>query len=141
MRDRYGGESGPERALFGVGCDRSTVVKSGIGHHPIRRPRGGEPGHHHPRADARHLAAENLRVARYALAQTLLALAQAIDDRGGPDRLAAAMRPVYEFVREQAEYAMSERPLHMNAERIYQAQVSGELASCVQDRVFGGLEA
>ena len=28
MRDRYGGESGPERALFGVGCDRSTVVKS-----------------------------------------------------------------------------------------------------------------
>src|SRR5687767_15927282 len=28
MRDRYGGESGPERALFGVGCDRSTVLKS-----------------------------------------------------------------------------------------------------------------
>jgi phenylalanine ammonia-lyase len=87
------------------------------------------------------LAAENLRVARYALAQTLLALAQAIDHRGGPDRLAPATRPVYEFVRERAEYAVSERPLHMNIERLYQAQVSGELASCLRDRVFAGLEA
>ena len=28
MGDRYGGDSVPERALIGVGCDRSTVVKS-----------------------------------------------------------------------------------------------------------------
>jgi phenylalanine ammonia-lyase len=87
------------------------------------------------------LAAESLRVARYALAQILLALAQAIDQRGGPDLLARATRPVYEFVRERAEYAMSERPLHMNIERLYQAQVSGELARCLRDGVFAGVEA
>jgi hypothetical protein len=29
----------------------------------------------------------------------------------------------------------------MNIERLYQAQVSGELASCLRDRVFAGLEA
>jgi histidine ammonia-lyase len=87
------------------------------------------------------LAAENLRVARYALAQILLALAQAIDHRGGPEQLAPATRPVYEFVRERAEYTVSERPLHMNIERLYQAQVSGELASCLRDRVFAGIEA
>lgn len=27
MRDRYRSESGPDRTLFGIGCDRSTVVK------------------------------------------------------------------------------------------------------------------
>jgi histidine ammonia-lyase len=87
------------------------------------------------------LAAENLRVARYALAQTLLALAQAIDHRGGPALLAEATRPVYEFVRERAEYAVSERPLHMSIERLYQAQVSGQMAACIRERVFAGLEA
>ena len=87
------------------------------------------------------LATENVRVARYALAQILLALAQAIDHRGGPEQLAPATRPVYEFVRERAEYTVSERPLHMNIERLYQAQVSGELASCLRDRVFAGIEA
>jgi hypothetical protein len=30
MRDQYEGESGPERAQLGIGCDRSTVVKSEI---------------------------------------------------------------------------------------------------------------
>jgi hypothetical protein len=38
MRDRYGGESGPERALFGVGCDRSTVVKLEMSLEHVRPP-------------------------------------------------------------------------------------------------------
>lgn len=87
------------------------------------------------------LATENLRVARYALAQSLLALAQAVDHRGGPDLLAPATRPVYEFVRQRAEYSVSERPLHMNIERLYQAQLSGELAACLRDHVFAPVEA
>jgi histidine ammonia-lyase len=87
------------------------------------------------------LAAESLRVCRYALAQTLLAVAQAIDHRGGPDLLSPATRPVYEFVRERADYAVSERPLHVPIERLYQAQVSGELAGCLRDRVFADVEA
>ncbi len=87
------------------------------------------------------LALENLRVARYALAQMLLALAQAIDHRGGPQLLADATRPVYEFVRDRADYAMSERPLHTSIQRLYEAQISGELAACIRERVFAGLEA
>src|SRR5262245_40506014 len=41
------------------------------------------------------LALENLRLARYSIAQNLVALAQAVDLRSGPDRLSPKTRPAY----------------------------------------------
>jgi histidine ammonia-lyase len=82
------------------------------------------------------LALENLRLARYALAQNLLALAQAVDCRGGPGGLSPRTRPVYEFVRERAEYLTTEEPLHPAIERLHDAQVSGELGAVLRERTF-----
>jgi phenylalanine ammonia-lyase len=82
------------------------------------------------------LALENVRLARYALAQNLLALAQAVDYRGGGDRLSPRTRPIYEFVRGLAACHASEGPLHRDIERLYQAQVSGAFAEVLRDRVF-----
>lgn len=85
------------------------------------------------------LALENLKLARYALAQQLLALAQAVDCRGGPADLSPRTRPLYEFIRARAEPVTRERPLHAEVERLYEAQVSGELADLLRTRTFADL--
>jgi phenylalanine ammonia-lyase len=87
------------------------------------------------------LALENLKLARYAIAQNLLALAQAIDFRGGADELSPRTRPLYEFVRARAEYLTSEKPLHPEIERLYEAQVNGELAEVLRTQTFTGIDA
>lgn len=87
------------------------------------------------------LAAENLRLARYALAQLLIALAQAVDHRGGPDHLSPRTRPVYDFVRGRADRVTAERPLHREIESLYDAQVSDELGHVLRARTFADVEA
>jgi histidine ammonia-lyase len=87
------------------------------------------------------LALENLRLARYAVAQNLLALAQAIDFRGGADELAPRTRPVYEFVRARVEYQTCEKPLHAEIERLYEAQVNGELAEVLRSQSYADIDA
>jgi histidine ammonia-lyase len=82
------------------------------------------------------LALENLRLARYAVAQNLLATAQAVDLHGGPSKLAPRTRPIYEFVRSKAEYTAKEKPLHLEIERLYQAQVTDELGALLRQQTF-----
>jgi histidine ammonia-lyase/tyrosine ammonia-lyase len=86
------------------------------------------------------LALENLRLVRYSLAQGLLAVAQAVDLRGGPARLSARTRPVYQFVRERAEFATSERPLAQEIETLYGMLVNGRLAHHLRTEVFAEFE-
>jgi phenylalanine ammonia-lyase len=86
------------------------------------------------------LALENLKIARYALAQNLLALAQAVDCRGGPTHLAPRTRPVYEFVRRRAAYVVAEQPVHEEIERLSQALAADELGEVLRNESFAGLE-
>lgn len=67
------------------------------------------------------LAKENLRVARYAVAQTMLAAVQAIDIRGGPELLSPQTRPLYDFIREKTNYVKEERPISNDIETIYKS--------------------
>ncbi|HEX8201871.1 MAG TPA: aromatic amino acid ammonia-lyase [Isosphaeraceae bacterium] len=87
------------------------------------------------------LGLENLRLVRYSIAQNLLALAQAVDLRGGPELLAPRTRPVYEFVRDRAGFAASERPLHHEIETLYQAIVAGQFADVLRSETFAGIES
>ena len=82
------------------------------------------------------LGLELLRVTRYALAQNLLALAQAVDLRGGPGLLSPRTRPLYEAARVHVEHVVTERPLHGQIESLYSVICSGEVASVLRDQVF-----
>jgi phenylalanine ammonia-lyase len=86
------------------------------------------------------LAAENLRIARYSVAQNFLSIAQAVDLRGGPEYLAPRTRPIYEFIRSRCEHVNYERPLHQDIEIIYRAIVSDELGRTLREQTFCGLE-
>jgi histidine ammonia-lyase len=86
------------------------------------------------------LAAENMRIARYSLAQTFLSIAQAVDLRGGPAYLSPRTRPIYEFIRERCDHVTHERPLYQDIESIYQTIVSDELGQTLRETTFHGLE-
>lgn len=86
------------------------------------------------------LGMENLKLVRYSLAQNLLAVAQAVDLRGGPEKLSPKTRPVYEFIRERIKYVEEERPLHNDIETIYETIISGELMSLLRDKVLKDFE-
>lgn len=79
---------------------------------------------------------ENLRLTHYALAQTLMAVCQAVDLRGGADKLSEKTRPVYRFVRSKIAYVKEERPLHNEIELLYEAISSGELNTLLREQVF-----
>ena len=82
------------------------------------------------------LGLENLRITRYALAQNLIAVAQAVDLRGGPDALSPQTKPVYEFIRDKVTYVTEERPLNNDIELIYETIKNGELMKIIRDQVF-----
>lgn len=82
------------------------------------------------------LGLENLRLTRYALAQNLVAAAQAVDLRGGPDALSPQTKPVYEFIRNKVHYVEKERPLNNDIETIYESIRSGDLMSVLREKVF-----
>ncbi len=79
---------------------------------------------------------ENLRLTHYALAQTLMAVCQAVDLRGGADKLSEKTRPVYRFVRSKIAYVKEERPLHNEIEVLYEAIASGELNTLLREQTF-----
>jgi histidine ammonia-lyase len=85
------------------------------------------------------LGMESLRLTRYALAQHLLAVAQAVDLRGGPGLLSPRTRPVYEFLRGRVEFVEVERRLSREIEEVYRTLESGELAQLVRSEVLAGL--
>jgi len=85
------------------------------------------------------MAQTNLELLRYSLAMNLIAVAQAVDLRGGPEMLAPRTRPVYEFVRQHVSYVSKERPLHREIEGIAQKIKNGELNALLRTKVFAHL--
>lgn len=85
-------------------------------------------------------ALENLRIARYSLAQNLLAVCQAVDLRGGAELLSPKTRPVYEKIRKNSAYVKEERPLSADIEKIYEMVVQGEIVKLINSAVFSGYE-
>jgi histidine ammonia-lyase len=85
------------------------------------------------------MAQTNLEVLRYSLAMNLIAVAQAVDLRGGPGKLSPRTRPVYKFVRSYVSYVKKERPLHNEIETIAKKIQSGELNEVLRSHVFSGL--
>jgi phenylalanine ammonia-lyase len=57
------------------------------------------------------LARENLRVTWLSLSQLLIAQAQAVDLREGPEKLSPKTKNIYKFVREHVNYIKQEQPL------------------------------
>jgi histidine ammonia-lyase/phenylalanine ammonia-lyase len=86
------------------------------------------------------LGLELLSITRYALAQHLLALAQAVDLRGGEKKLAPATRPLYRLVRSRCARVEEERPLHLDIEAVHAALTSGEAGRVLRDEVFASFE-
>jgi len=82
------------------------------------------------------LGLENLRITRYALAQNLMAVTQAVDLRGGLELLAPQTKPVYEFIRNKIKYVEEERPLNNEIETIYDTLKNGELMNVIREQVF-----
>lgn len=87
------------------------------------------------------LGMENLRLTRYSLAQNLVALAQAVDIRGGIKNLSPKTQPIYQFVREKTKYVEEERPLNNDIEVIYESIKNGELMKIVRNKVFSGFSS
>lgn len=85
------------------------------------------------------MAQTNLEVLRYSLAMNLIAVAQAVDLRGGPKNLSPRTRPVYEFIRTLTSYVTKERPLHNDIEVVSQNIQSGALNRMLRIKVFAGL--
>ena len=85
------------------------------------------------------MAQTNLELLRYSLAMNLIAVAQAVDLRGGPDKLAPCTRPVYDFVRKHVSYVSKERPLHCEIEKIAEKIQNGELNTLLRAKVFAHL--
>lgn len=85
------------------------------------------------------MAWQNLEVLRYSMAMTLIAVAQAVDLRGGGKLLAPRTRPVYEFIRTRCQYVSRERPLASDIRAIAHSIETGELSSFVRKRVTKGM--
>lgn len=83
------------------------------------------------------LAWENMRLLRYSLAMNLLAVAQAVDLRGGKSLLSPKTRPIYEFVRGHVGYVTKEQPLAPQIERIATTISDGTLSGVIRKEVFG----
>lgn len=86
------------------------------------------------------LGLENLRLVRYSLAQNAVALAQAVDLRGGPKLLSDQTRPLYNLIRSKATYVATERPLHAEIESMYESIVDGTINRELLNNVFKAYE-
>lgn len=82
------------------------------------------------------LGLENLRLARYSLAQNFTAIAQAVDLRGGEKLLSPQTQPVYKFIREKTNYVKEERPIYHDMEAMYQSIFDGSMMKIIREKVF-----
>jgi len=82
------------------------------------------------------LGLENLRLTRYSIAQNLIAVAQAVDLRGGENNLSSKTRPVYKYIRDRVKLVTKERPLHNDIEKIYEDIKNGELMKVILKKVL-----
>ena len=83
---------------------------------------------------------DNLRLVRYSISQSLVAVAQAVDLRGGGKKLSPKTRPVYEFIREKIKYVEKERPLHNDIKYIFESLLDGGIMEVVRSKVFNTYE-
>ena len=81
---------------------------------------------------------DNLRIARYSLAQNLMAVCQAVDLRGGSKKLSKQSQPVYQLIRANSKYVTKERPLFNDIEAVYQLIVNGKFNQMLRDEIFTG---
>lgn len=84
------------------------------------------------------LGLENLRLARYSIAQNFVAIAQAVDLRGGKELLSPKTRPVYEYLRNKIDFVDKERPLNNDIEIVYKDLVDGKILNLMLE-IFKGL--
>lgn len=89
---------------------------------------------------AGNLALQSLELLKYSLAGNLLAIAQAVDLRGGGALLSPRTRPLYEFVRGCSSQVIQERPLHEDLEKIAHALENESLMELVREKIFGHLD-
>ncbi len=82
------------------------------------------------------LALENLRLVRYSIAQNLVAIAQAVDLRGGIQKLSPHTQPLYSYIRNKTKYVQRERPLNNDIEELYEAICSGSLIEVIRTKVL-----
>jgi phenylalanine ammonia-lyase len=82
------------------------------------------------------LGLENLRIARYSTAQNLVAIAQAVDLRGGKSKLSPKTKPVYEFIRDKITYVEKERPLGNDIEIIYRTMTDNSIFEFVKNNTL-----
>lgn len=87
------------------------------------------------------LGMENLKITRYSLAQNLLAIAQAVDLRGGVDKLSPRTKPVYKFIRSMLRFVDIERPLGGEIETLYQTICDGTLLEVIREEVFNDFQS
>lgn len=82
------------------------------------------------------LALQNLELLRYSLSMNLLAVAQAVDLRGGAQLLSPKTRPVYEYIRDKCAYITKERPIAPDIETISSSILTNELSAMLRAKVF-----
>lgn len=82
------------------------------------------------------MALENLNLLKYSLAGNLLAVAQAVDLRGGSALLSPRTRPLYEFVRGVSKHVGKNRPLAIDIEKLSDTIETGRLAKMLREEVF-----
>lgn len=85
-----------------------------------------------------NLALKNLELLKYSISGNLLAVAQAVDLRGGPVKLSPRSRPLYRFVREHCDFVREERPLHQDIETIAATIEDGSLVTTLLRDVMLG---
>ena len=83
-----------------------------------------------------NLGLKNLEIVQYSLASNLLALAQAVDLRGGPSLLAPHTRPMYELIRKHSERITKDRPLHSDLEKITGLIKDGTMIKYVRSKIY-----
>lgn len=85
-----------------------------------------------------NLALKNLELLKYSISVNLLAVAQAVDLRGGAVQLSPQARPLYRFVREHCDIVKEERPLHDDIEALAATIEDGSLvAMLLRDVMLG----
>ena len=82
------------------------------------------------------LALQNLELLKYSITGNLLAVAQAVDLRGGAMLLSPKTRPVYDFVRTYSKKVKKDRPLAPDLEKLSQTLEDGTLMRVIRERVF-----
>ena len=83
-----------------------------------------------------NLALKNLELLKYSLAGNLLAVAQAVDLRGGGQLLSPHTRPLYEFIRTHSLVVSKERPLHQDLAAIADRLEDEGLMTILREKIY-----